>query len=134
MIVVEEETPAHIAAIRDVTVGHILFSRVFIHDNRGPMPAVALAPVAVVPERQRRGIGSMLVRAGLQECRVRAERIVLVVGHPDYYPRFGFSHPLTRNLRSPYEGNAFMALELVAGALEGVNGRVRYPAAFEALS
>ena len=99
-----------------VVVGHILFSRLFIHGDTSKILAVALAPMAVVPGRQRCGIGSMLIRGGLDTCRRLGERIVLVVGHPSYYPRFGFSHALTSNLRSPYDGEAFMALELRAGA------------------
>jgi putative acetyltransferase len=123
-----------VADDNSAVVGHILFSRVFIHTATNRIPAVALAPMAVVPARQRRGIGSMLVRAGLERCRVLGEHIVLVVGHPAYYPRFGFSHALTGHLRSPYEGEAFMALELNPGALRGVTGEVRYPPAFAAVS
>jgi putative acetyltransferase len=62
--------------------------------------------------------------------RGRGERIVIVVGHPDYYPRFGFSSEKARNLESPFPPEAFMAIELSPGALDGVRGRVRYPAAF----
>lgn len=111
-------------------VGHILFSRLPIHTERGVVNAVALAPLAVVPERQRQGIGSMLVRNGLDTCRDTGESIVIVVGHPHYYSRFGFSADAARTLSSPYSGDAFMALELVPGALAGLAGEVRYPAAF----
>ena len=114
-------------------VGHILFSRVFIHSDSAKVRAVALAPMAVVPARQRSGIGSTLVRAGLDRCRTLGEQIVLVVGHPTYYPRFGFSHALTRALQSPYDGEAFMALELVPGALADVSGEVRYSSPFAAV-
>lgn len=117
-----------------VVVGHILLSRLFIHLDTSTIPAVALAPMAVVPARQRSGIGSMLIRAGLDTCRRLGEQIVLVVGHPTYYPRFGFSHALVRDLRSPYNSEAFMALELRPGALEGVIGEVRYPPPFAEVS
>ena len=123
-----------VAEDNGVVIGHILFSRVFIHSDSAQVPAVALAPMAVVPARQRSGIGSTLVRAGLDRCRTLGEQIVLVVGHPTYYPRFGFSHALTRQLQCPYAGEAFMGLELHPGALAGICGSVRYPPPFTALS
>jgi putative acetyltransferase len=111
-------------------VGHILFSRMSIDTASGAIAAVALAPMAVFPEYQRQGIGKELVRRGLDDLRARGEQIVIVVGHPEYYPRFGFSSALARPLESPFPSEAFMALELRDGALDGVRGRVRYPAAF----
>jgi len=111
-------------------VGHIVFSRMSIETSRGPVPAVALAPVAVLPDHQRRGIGEQLIRRGLDLLRGRGERIVIVLGHPNYYPRFGFSSEKARPLESPFSPPAFMATELSPGALEGIRGKVRYPAAF----
>ena len=90
----------------------------------------ALAPMAVVPELQRRGIGSALVREGLRTCVERGHRIVVVVGHPDFYPRFGFSAGLAGRLKSPFSGPACMALELVPDAMESVEGEVVYPPPF----
>ena len=87
-------------------------------------PAVALAPVAVLPEHQRRGAGSQLIRSGLELLRDRAETIVLVLGWPDYYPRFGFSTQLASAIEHPFPPEAFMALELHPGALRNVRGRV----------
>ena len=89
-----------------------------------------MAPMAVVPARQRRGIGSSLVREGLEECRRLGVAVIVVLGHLDYYPRFGFSAEKAKCLRSKYSGNHFMALELVSRVLDGVVGTVRYPAAF----
>lgn len=86
--------------------------------------------MAVRPDRQRRGIGSRLIRDGLAMCRGRGHRVVVVLGHADYYPRFGFSPALAERLRSPFPGPHFMALELVPGALDGVVGEVRYPPPF----
>ena len=111
-------------------VGHILFSRMTIETPLGSIAAVSLAPMAVLPERQGQQIGSELVRRGLAELRARGERIVIVLGHEHYYPRFGFSSEMARSLQSPFPPDAFMALELVEGALAGIRGVVRYPAAF----
>ena len=111
-------------------VGHILFSRMLIETADGPLPAAALAPMAVVPEQQRQGVGGQLILHGLGWLRGRDERVVIVVGHPEYYPRFGFSSGRTRSLSSPFAPEAFMALELAPGALDGVRGTVRYPNAF----
>jgi putative acetyltransferase len=72
-------------------VGHILFSRMSINSDRGGIAAVALAPVAVLPAHQRKGVGGELIRKGLNLLRQRGEAIVIVLGHPGYYPRFGGS-------------------------------------------
>ncbi len=114
-------------------IGHILFSDLLIDTEHGVIHAVSLAPMAVAPTHQRRGVGSALVRRGLELCQDRGKTIVVVVGHPEYYPRFGFSAEKAKALHSPYSsaGSAWMALELVPGALEGVTGTVRYPKAFD---
>jgi putative acetyltransferase len=114
-------------------VGHVLFSEISIVSVGLSVPALSLAPMAVTPDHQRQGIGSMLVREGLKMCRADGHRIVVVLGHPDFYPRFGFSAKRTQNLKSPFSGPAFMAEELTPGALEGVAGEVHYPPPFAAL-
>jgi len=111
-------------------VGHILFSRMSIETEGGSVAAVSLAPMAVLPGHQRQHIGTQLVRHGLDRLRDRGERIVIVLGHEHYYPRFGFSCEMARDLKSPFPPEAFMAMELVEGALDGVRGSVRYAAAF----
>lgn len=111
-------------------VGHILFSRMSIETPTGAVAAVALAPMAVLPRYQRQGIGGRLIRYGLDTLRGSGERVVIVVGHPDYYPRFGFSAEQARSLENPFPPDAFMALELSPGALARIRGRVRYPDAF----
>jgi putative acetyltransferase len=111
-------------------VGHILFSELPIVTRRGEIAALTLAPMAVMPEHQRQGVGSMLVREGLRACAKRGHRIVIVLGHPGYYPRFGFSAKLAERLAAPFSGDAFMALELSPGALEDVEGEVAYPPPF----
>lgn len=110
-------------------VGHILFSHLPIRAPRRDIAAVALAPMSVLPQWQRRGVGSALVRTGLDRCRDGGFEAVVVLGHPTYYPRFGFSPRLATLLQAPFSGPAFMALELVPGALTG-GGVVRYPVAF----
>jgi len=111
-------------------VGHILFSRMFVDTADGPIAAAALAPVAVLPEFQGRGMGGRLITEGLELLRELGERIVIVLGHPEYYERFGFSCERAGSLESPFPPEAFMARELSPGALDGVRGTVRYAAAF----
>jgi putative acetyltransferase len=119
-----------VAELDDQIVGHILFSRMLIETPDVRLAAVALAPIAVRPEQQRLGVGSRLIREGLAWLRARGEHIVIVLGHPDYYGRFGFSIDRAHALASPFPPEAFMALELVPGALDGIRGTVRYPDAF----
>jgi putative acetyltransferase len=111
-------------------IGHILFSRMWIQTPTGLLPAVALAPLAVLPEHQNRGIGGRLIQRGLELLRAQGEKIVIVAGHPAYYPRFGFSVDQANALESPFPKDAFMALELSPGALDGIGGAVVYPTAF----
>lgn len=112
-------------------LGHVLFSRLPVETDKGIRGALALAPMAVIPEEQRQGTGTALVRAGLARCRDLGEALVVVLGHPEYYPRFGFSAALGARLHASFGGDAFMALELTAGAIRDFSGgTVRYPAAF----
>ena len=110
--------------------GHILFSALDVTVDSKPVRALALAPMAVQPHRQRQGIGSALMRAGLERARGVGWQAVIVLGHQHYYPRFGFSAALTQPLEAPFSGASFMALELEPGALQGGTGRVVYPTAF----
>jgi putative acetyltransferase len=119
-----------VAEVNGQIIGHILFSRMTVETAQGPVAAVSLAPMAVLPDHQGRQIGSQLVRRGLAELRDQGEGIVLVLGHKEYYPRFGFSVEKARDLVSPFPPEAFMALELSDGVLAGIRGAVRYPAAF----
>jgi putative acetyltransferase len=119
-----------VAEIEGNLAGHIMFSRMWINTSPGLISAVALAPVAVHPEHQRKGIGGLLIQRGLELLRDRGEKIVIVAGHPDYYPKFGFSREKAKFLKSPFPLEAFMAMELSAGALDGIQGSVVYPPAF----
>ncbi|MFD1695467.1 GNAT family N-acetyltransferase [Roseibium aestuarii] len=95
-------------------LGHIAFSRVTPADV-GPgrdLAVTCLAPMAVWPEFQRQGIGAELIRQGLDQLSDQGEDLVLVLGSPAYYPRFGFSAELARHVKAPYAGNAFMACAL----------------------
>ena len=114
-------------------VGHVLFTPSTIENGTDSFPALALATLAVLPEFQRQGIGFQLVKKGLEECRNQGHSIVTVLGHPDYYPRFGFKPTAEYGIESPFEVplEAFMVLELVSGALDGVNGVLEYLKAFE---
>jgi putative acetyltransferase len=114
-------------------VGHILFSPIVIHTSGGDRSALALAPMAVAPAFQSRGIGSELVRAGLKRGRELGHERVIVVGHAEYYPRFGFRPASRWGIRAPFElaDEVFMACELAPGALAGCAGVVEYPAAFD---
>jgi putative acetyltransferase len=112
-------------------VGHILFSDLHVEVDGRRISAVALAPLAVAPESQNRGIGAQLVEAGIAEMREGGVEAIIVLGHPDYYRRFGFSNEAIEHIASPFSGNeAFMGLELVRGILAGGFGRCRYPAVF----
>jgi putative acetyltransferase len=119
-----------VAEIDAGIVGHIMFSRMSISTSTGLVSAVALAPLAVHPDHQHRRIGSRLVQYGLELLRDRGEKIVIVVGHPGYYPKFGFSTDKARLIESPFPSEAFMAAELSVGALDGIQGNVVYPPAF----
>lgn len=119
-----------VAEVNGRIVGHILFSELPVMTDAQAIPAVALAPMAVVPDHQRQGIGSALVRAGLEGCRTRGFRVAVVLGHRAFYPRFGFSALLARQIAAPFSGEDFMAIELEAGAMKGARGRVTYPPPF----
>jgi putative acetyltransferase len=119
-----------VAELNGSIVGYVMFSRMWIRTSAERVPAVALAPVAVLPQHQRNGIGSRLIRHGLELLRSRGEAIVIVVGHPGYYPRFGFSTDRAKSLGSPFPAEAFTAMDLRLGALDGIEGSVAYPPAF----
>ncbi|AXS39121.1 N-acetyltransferase [Breoghania sp. L-A4] len=97
-------------------LGHIAFSRVTVTDGDDTVRIAALAPLAVRPDLQRRGIGSALVRDGLKELRTRGEDLAVVVGDTAYYPRFGFSTELARQVSCSWSGPAFMAMALAPDA------------------
>lgn len=121
-----------VAIVGERVVGHVLFSRIVVGCAAASQPALALAPMAVLPPHQRAGVGSALVRHGLAEARRLGHRVVVVVGHPEYYPRFGFVPAEPLGIRPPFAvaPGACMALELEPDALQGVRGELTYPAEF----
>jgi putative acetyltransferase len=115
-------------------VGHIAFSPVTLEGAPNERGGVGLAPVAVDPSFQRRGIGGRLIRAGLAACTQAGYRFVVVLGSPAYYGRFGFAPASRWGLRDEYGGgDAFMALELQPGAIPEGAGLVRYAPEFAGL-
>ena len=123
-----------VAEIDGAVVGHIAFSPATIVGEECTVEAVALAPVAVTPEHQNKGVGSALVREGLRMCRETGHRIVFLTGHPSYYPRFGFLRGkdvgISCNLVDP-SSDAFMVIELVSGALAGCRGVAKFLPEFD---
>jgi putative acetyltransferase len=121
----------------DVVVGHILFTSVVVESAGRAVVGMGLAPMAVLPDRQRQGIGSQLVRRGLDILRERRCPFVVVIGHAEYYPRFGFEPASTHGLASQWEGvpdAAFMVLVLDAHAMAGVAGVAKYIGAFSEIA
>ncbi|MCK4578320.1 MAG: N-acetyltransferase [Candidatus Marinimicrobia bacterium] len=126
-------TMSLVALSNNQIVGHITFSPVTIESKPGSFIALGLGPMAVLPEYQNKGIGSQLVETGLKDCLSLGHEIVVVVGHPKYYPRFGFIPAGPLGIECEYEvpENAFMLLELNAGALAGRTGMVKFHPAFD---
>lgn len=120
-----------LVAVRgDELVGYVAFSRLMIDTADGPVGGVALAPVSVHPGCQSEGVGSVLIRTGLEKLAAGEERVVLVVGNPVYYSRFGFSTAVGKRYPSSHSGPHFMALVIGDPATAPI-GPVRYPEAFE---
>ena len=124
-----ELVAVHDAASPANIVGHICYSTLTIEQEGGAVRAAALAPLSVLPAFQRRGVGGQLTRTGNQRCANLGIEAIVVLGHPQYYPRFGFSAAAVRHLQAPFSGKSFMALELAPGAL-AKGGAVRYARAF----
>jgi putative acetyltransferase len=122
-----------VAEVDGEVVGHIVFSPMTIEsetDSRS-YPAVCLGPLAVAPSRQRQGIGSALIEAGLAQLGSAGHGAVFLLGHPSYYPRFGFQPAREFDVHFQDDRDAFMAIELREGALDGVSGQVKFAPEFE---
>lgn len=125
-----------VARLDGQPIGHLLFSCAVIQTTSGDVEVLALAPVGVLPGYEYTFAGTRLMRAGIAEAQRLGFRAVIVLGHPKYYPRFGFRPAGTMGIRAPFPvpEAAWMALELVPGALAGVSGTVRYPPTFDAVT
>jgi predicted N-acetyltransferase YhbS len=115
-----------VAELHGEVAGHTILSLGRLDDR----PALALGPIGVLPERQRAGVGSALMRASLDRAREQGHQLVVLLGHPEYYPRFGFVPAETLGIMGGWSGPAFMALELVPGGA-GAGGLFTFPAAFD---
>ena len=115
-------------------VGHILFSQVRLTGHPDVM-IMGLGPMAVTPEFQRKGIGTELVKTGLEGCKQLGAGAVVVLGHPQYYPRFGFKTSSAFGIGCEYEvsEDAFMALELLPDYLQGKSGIIKYHEIFSSV-
>lgn len=113
-------------------VGHILLSKITIVNDDKTVDSLALAPVSVIPEHQKKGIGSQLIHAALKKAKEIGYHSVIVLGHKDYYPKFGFKQARLWNIQAPFDvpDEVFMALELTENYLKNVQGVVHYSNAF----
>lgn len=111
-------------------IGHVLFSRMDVVADGIAIPAAGLAPVGVLPDWQGKGVGDALIRAGIDALHEQGVAISFVLGHPSYYPRFGYSVEAARTFCSPYAGPHFMALWLDKPATLPESGRASYAPAF----
>ena len=117
-----------VAEVNNQVVGHILFSTVILESEGRTLQGMGLAPMAVLPEFQRQRIGGELIRSGISKLESRGCPFVMVLGHPDYYPRFGFELASRYGIRSEWEvpDDAFMILVLDESEMQGISGVARY--------
>jgi len=114
-------------------VGHILLSKIQITDDQKSVESLALAPVSVAPEFHRKGVGSKLIYAAIEKAKQLGHHSIIVLGHPTYYPKFGFKPACLWKIRAPFDvpDEVFMGLELTENAFEHIQGVVQYSRAFE---
>lgn len=130
-LIADGDALVSLVATRDgVVVGHVLFSRMKVEADGAALRGVGLGPVAVLPAEQGTGVGSQLIRAGLAQLRVDGMQISFVLGHAEYYPRFGYLAALAKRFASPFAGPHFMALMLDSSVATPQSGRADYAPAF----
>lgn len=117
-----------VAVINDRIVGHILFSEARIECENRTVQGMALAPMAVLPEHQRQGIGSELIKVGIDKLSNSNCPFVIVLGHPEYYPRFGFEPASRHGIRCEWEvsDDTFMVLIIDKSEMKGISGVAKY--------
>ncbi len=122
-----------VAELNGLIVGHILFFPIKVIGEIKICNSLSLAPMSVLPGHQRKGIGSQLVIRGIESVKKIGFKSIIVLGHKDYYPKFGFTPASNWKITSPFEvpDEAFMALELAEGSLKNVSGLVEYPPEFD---
>ena len=119
---------SQVAVAQDQVVGHILFSPAIIESENGTVQGMGLAPMAVLPEYQRQGVGAELIRTGITKLESKGCPFVVVLGHAEYYPRFGFEPASSQGIRSEWEvpDDAFMILVLNESEMKGISGLAKY--------
>ncbi|PGL42534.1 GNAT family N-acetyltransferase [Bacillus cereus] len=121
-----------LVAVDEEIVGHILLSKITIEQDGTSVESLALAPVSVARGHQKKGIGGKLIGAALEKAKELGYGSVVVLGHPEYYSKFGFEKASNWNIKAPCEvpDEVFMVMELRENALQGVEGIVQYSSAF----
>jgi putative acetyltransferase len=122
-----------VAEIGNEIVGHILLSKAVVEDKEESHEVIVLAPIAVKPNYQKQGIGSKLINEGLGKCKNLGFSIVLLIGHPEYYPKFGFKPARRFGLdlkQFVVPDEVFMVCELSEGELQKIKGELKYPKSF----
>ncbi len=121
-----------VAVVNDKIVGYILLTKVLIKNNQNQFESLALAPVAVLPEYQNRGIGSRLITKSHDIAKAQGFNSIVLLGHEKYYPKFGYVQASKFNITFPFEApkENCMVKELVVNALVGITGVVEYPVEF----
>ena len=130
---IEADGDARVSLVAELggeIAGHVLFSRMDVEADGRAVAAAGLAPVSVAPDRQGQGIGDALIRAGLAALCEQGCAMSFVLGHEDYYPRFGYSPELAARFVSPFSGPHFMAMMLDSAAEWPQGGRADYAPAF----
>ena len=122
-----------VAEVDGEMIGHLLFTDLVVKGDDGDFRGIGLGPVAIVPAFQNKGYGSQLIEAGLAQCRQQGHPFCIVLGHANYYPRFGFKPASTYQIASNFGSlpdDVFMAMPLQDAGLDGVSGIAHYHQAF----
>ena len=124
-----------VAETENQVVGHIFFTPVELTGNKNKLKLFGLAPMAVLQKYQNKGIGTQLIKAGIEICKSKGCDAVVVLGHPGYYPKFGFVPSVTHGIKSEYEvpDEVFMILELVPNSLKDHQGVIKYHDLFNSI-